>query len=295
MHMTFILGGILLVIGAALLVSRFEKRDRNNATNIVGIALIALAAVFIVSSFIRIVPAGTVGVYDLFGRVKDAERLPGLNFVNPFAKLQIMNIKTEEIKEVMVVPSQEGLSINVDVSILYRMLPEKASDIYTTVGQGYRGIVIIPQFRSVVRGATVDYEAKALYTSNREEIAGRIKDDLRDLLAERGIVLENVLLRAIQLPPTVGGAIEQKLKAEQEAEQMRFILDKERKEAERRIIEAEGIAKSQEIINKTLTQEYLQHEAIQSQMKMANSPNNTVIYIPVGTNGIPLVKMTDTN
>ena len=76
---------------------------------------------------------------------------------------------------------------------------------------------------------------------------------------------------------------------------MRFILDKERKEAERRIIEAEGIAKSQEIINKTLTQEYLQHEAIQSQMKMANSPNNTVIYIPVGTNGIPLVKMTDTN
>ena len=207
MHMTFILGGILLVIGAALLVSRFEKRDRNNATNIVGISLIALAAVFIVSSFIRIVPAGTVGVYDLFGRVKDAERLPGLNFVNPFAKLQIMNIKTEEIKEVMVVPSQEGLSINVDVSILYRMLPEKASDIYTTVGQGYRGIVIIPQFRSVVRGATVDYEAKALYTSNREEIAGRIKDDLRDLLAERGIVLENVLLRAIQLPPTVGGAI----------------------------------------------------------------------------------------
>lgn len=295
MHMTFILGGILFVVGASLLVSRFEKRDRNNVTNIMGIALMALAAVFIVGSFIRIVPAGTVGVYDLFGRVKDKERLPGLNFVNPFAKLQIMNVKTEEIKKVMVVPSKEGLSINVDVSILYRMIPDKASDIYNTVGQGYRGIVIVPQFRSVVRGATVDYEAKALYTSNREEIAGRIKDDLYDLLEKRGIVLENVLLREIKLPPTVGGAIEQKLKAEQEAEQMKFILDKERKEAERRIIEAEGIAKSQEIINKTLTKEYLQHEAIQSQMKMANSPNNTVIYIPVGTNGIPLVKMTESN
>lgn len=295
MHMSFILGGILFIIGASLLVSRFEKRDRNNVTNIMGIALIALAAVFIVGSFIRIVPAGTVGVYDLFGRVQDKERVPGLNFVNPFAKLQIMTVKTEEIKEVMVVPSKEGLSISMDVSILYRLLPEKASDIYKTVGQGYRGIVIVPQFRSAVRGATVDYEAKALYTSSREEIAGRIYDDLTVLLAERGMQLEKVLLRAIQLPPTVGGAIEQKLKAEQEAEQMKFILDKERKEAERRIIEAEGIAKSQEIINKTLTREYLQHEAIQSQMKMANSPNNTVIYIPVGTNGIPLVKMADDN
>lgn len=290
MHMTFIFGGVLFVMGVSLLVSRFEKKDRNNVTNILGATLVALAVVFIVGSFIRVVPAGTVGVYDLFGRVKDDERRPGLNFVNPLAKLQIMNIKTEEMKEVMVVPSKEGLSIKVDVSILYRMVPEQASDIYKTVGQGYRGIVVTPQFRSVVRGATVDYEAKALYTSSREEIAGRIFEDLKNLLIGRGVVLENVLLRAIQLPPTVGNAIEQKLKAEQESEQMKFILDKERQEAERRIIEAEGIAKSQEIINKTLTQEYLQHEAIQSQMKMANSPNNTIIYIPVGTNGIPLVK-----
>lgn len=295
MHLTFIFGGVLLIVGASLLISRFEKKDRNNVTNILGIAFIAIALVFIVGSFIRIVPAGTVGVYDLFGKVKDKERRPGLNFVNPFAKLQIFNIKTEEIKEVMVVPSKEGLSIKVDVSILYRMIPESASDIYKTVGQGFRGIVVIPQFRSVVRGATVDYEAKALYTSNREEIAGRISEDLRSLLQGRGMVLENVLLRAIQLPPTVGGAIEQKLKAEQEAQQMKFVLDKERQEAERRVIEAEGIAKSQEIINKTLTKEYLQHEAIQSQMKMANSPNNTIIYIPVGTNGIPLVKMTESN
>ncbi len=295
MNLSFILGGILFIIGVSLLVSRFEKQDRNNVTNIMGIALFTLGAVFVIGSIIRIVPAGTVGVYDLFGRVQDKERLPGLNFVNPFAKLQILNVKTEELKEVMVVPSKEGLSIKVDVSILYRMLPEKASEIYKTVGEGYRSIVIIPQFRSVVRGATVDYEAKALYTSSREEIAGRIFDDLKNLLAERGMILEKVLLRAIQLPPTVGGAIEQKLKAEQEAEQMKFILEKERKEAERRIIEAEGIAKSQEIINKTLTKEYLQHEAIQSQMKMANSPNNTIIYIPVGTNGIPLVKMAESD
>ncbi len=290
MQFMFIVGLILMVVGLSFLLSRFEKRDRNNVTNIVGIALMSLAGVLIILSFVRVVPAGTVGVYDLFGRVHDKERMPGLNFVNPFAKLIVMNTKTEEIKEVMIVPSKEGLSIQVDVSILYRLQPEYASDIYSKVGERFRNIVIVPQFRSVARGATVDYEAKALYTSGREEIANRILTDLKGLMSDRGIMLETVLLRAIQLPPTVGGAIEQKLKSEQEAEQMKFILEKEKKEAERRIIEAEGIAKSQEIINKTLTKEYLQHEAIQSQMQMANSPNNTVIYIPVGTNGIPLVR-----
>jgi regulator of protease activity HflC (stomatin/prohibitin superfamily) len=105
--------------------------------------------------------------------------------------------------------------------------------------------------------------------------------------------LRSAPLRAIKLPTMVSNAIEVKLKAEQEAEQMRFVLDKERKEAERKVIEAEGIAKAQEIINKTLTSAYLQHEAIQSQSKMADSPNHTTVYVPVGTNGLPLVKQID--
>ena len=288
--MNFIWGLIALIIGCLFIFSRMKNHDYNKTTNLIGGIFILFASILIISSFIRIVPAGTIGVYDLFGRVSDAEYKPGLNIVHPFAKLVIMNTQTEEMKESMTVPSEEGLSINLDVSILYRLDPEHVSEIYRKVGEGYRHVIIEPQFRSASRGITVNYEAKALYTSSREEVALKIYDDLSKMLKERGVILEQVLLRAIQLPSMVGQAIEVKLKAEQESEQMKFILDKEKQEAERRVIEAEGIAKSQEIINKTLTQAYLQHEAIQAQMKMANSPNHTTVYIPSGDNGIPLVR-----
>jgi regulator of protease activity HflC (stomatin/prohibitin superfamily) len=191
----------------------------------------------------------------------------------------------------MNVPSQEGLSIDLDVTILFRLMPDKASEIYKTVGVGYRDVVIIPQFRSACRGVTVNYEAKSLYTSGREEVAHKIFTDLKGMLEERGVILEKVLLRSIKLPHMVSQAIEVKLRAEQESEQMRFILTKEKQEAERKVIEAEGIAKAQEIINKTLTPAYLQHEAIKAQMKMADSPNHTTVYIPSGDNGIPLVRV----
>jgi prohibitin 1 len=293
MYMNLIWGLLLLLTGCIFIVTQMKNQDYNQTTNIIGAMMLLVAVIFIVSSFIRVVPAGTVGVVDLFGRVVDVERKPGLNLVNPFAHLVIMNVKTEEVKEVMNVPSQEGLSINLDVSILYRINPQYASDIYQKVGVDYRKVIILPQFRSAARGVTVNYEAKALYTSSREEIAQKIFDDLKGMVEERGIILENVLMRAIQLPQMVSHAIEVKLKAEQEAEQMKFVLEKEKKEAERRIIEADGIAKAQEIINRTLTTAYLQHEAIQAQMKMADSPNHTTVYIPSGDNGIPLVRVLD--
>jgi regulator of protease activity HflC (stomatin/prohibitin superfamily) len=218
------------------------------------------------------------------------QRRAGLNLVNPFANLIIMDIQTQERKESMGVPSKEGLTMNVDISILYRLTPEKASVIYKTVGADYDDVVISPQFRSAVREATVYYEAKALYTSSRDEITNKIFADLEKMFSERGVILEKVLLRAIQLPLTVSQAIEEKLKAEQESEQMKFVLTKQSQEAERVIIEAKGIAAAQAIINKTLTPQYLQHEAIQAQVAMANGPNHTVVYIPSGDNGIPLVR-----
>ncbi|MFZ5801027.1 MAG: prohibitin family protein [Candidatus Omnitrophota bacterium] len=284
-------GIIFLVAGVALVSTRMSHHDYDKSTNILGILAILVAAVFIFGSFIKIVPAGTVGVVDLFGSVAERARQPGINLVNPFARLVIMNVKTEEMSEIMNVPSKEGLSIDLDVTILFRLSPGKASEIYKTVGVYYRNIIIQPQFRSVARGVTVGYEAKGLYTSSREEIAQKIYTDLSKLLLERGVILEKVLLRSIKLPVMVSQAIEVKLRAEQEAEQMKFVLEKEKKEAERRVIEAEGISKAQEIINKTLTASYLQHEAIQAQMKMADSPNHTTVYIPSGDNGIPLVRV----
>jgi regulator of protease activity HflC (stomatin/prohibitin superfamily) len=291
MYLNFVWGMIAFIVGFALIFTKMKHEDYNRTTNIAGIVLIIFSIFLVVFSFLRIVPAGTVGVVDLFGNVSDSTRKPGLNLINPFAKLVIMNLKTEELTEIMNVPSKEGLSIDLDVTILYRLMPEAAIKIYKTVGVDYRDIVITPQFRSASRGITVDYEAKALYTSDREEVARKIFADLKGLLEERGIVLEKVLLRAIKLPLMVSQAIEVKFKAEQESEQMKFILEKERKEAERKVIEAKGIAQAQEIINRTLTTAYLQHEAIQAQLHMADSPNHTTVYIPSGDNGIPLVRV----
>ena len=295
MHLGLIWGIVCLVVGMSLLYTKMQHHDYDQTTNIAGVVFIVVAVIMIIFSFIRIVPAGTVGVVDLFGHVSDGIRQPGLNLVNPFAKLEIMNVKTEQETELMDVPSQEGLSIGLDTTILYRLNSAKAVEIYKTVGVGYRDLIIMPQFRSVCRGVTVNYEAKGLYTSGREEIAQKIFTDLKGMLDERGIILEKVLLRSIKLPTMVGQAIEVKLKAEQESEQMKFVLQKERQEAERKVIEAEGIGKAQDIINKTLTAAYLQHEAIQAQMKMAGSPNHTTVYIPSGDNGIPMVRILEDN
>lgn len=291
--MGLIWGIIFLIGGLVLIITRMKHHDYNQTTNIIGAIAIIFAAIISIFSFIRIVPAGTVGVVDLFGQVAETTRKPGLNIVNPFARLEIINVKTEQETEFLDVPSKEGLSIVLDVSILYRLNPEKASEIYKTVGVAYRDIIIIPQFRSACRGVTVNYEAKGLYTSGREEIAQKIFTDLKGMLEERGIILEKVLLRSIKLPLMVSQAIEVKLRAEQESEQMKFVLTKEKQEAERKVIEAEGIAKAQEIINKTLTTAYLQHEAIKAQTEMARSPNHTTVYIPSGDNGIPLVRFLD--
>lgn len=292
----FVFALVLLTAGLVLmsLIGKFKnKAEGYNYSRTVrnsSIGAVVLAAILIFASFIRVVPAGHVGVVDIFGNVDMQQRQAGLNLVNPFANLILMDIQTQEKKESMAVPSKEGLTMNVDISILYRLTPEKASVIYKTVGADYDDVVIAPQFRSAVREATVFYEAKALYTSSRDEITNKIFVDLEKMLSERGIILEKVLLRAVQLPPTVSQAIEQKLKAEQESEQMKFVLTKQSQEAERIIIEAKGIAEAQSIINKTLTPQYLQHEAIKAQVAMANGQNHTVVYIPSGDNGIPLVR-----
>jgi len=282
--------GLILMTLSGKFYSKSENYNYSGTVRNFSIGAIVLAALLVFASLIRVVPAGNVGVVDIFGNVEMQQRQAGLQLVNPFAKLVIMDIQTQEKKELMQVPSKEGLTMAVEISILYKLTPDKASTIYKTVGADYDDVVITPQFRSAVREATVYYEAKALYTSSRDEITDKIFIDLEKMLTERGVILEKVLLRAVTLPPTVSQAIEQKLKAEQESEQMKFVLTKQSQEAERVIIEAKGIAEAQSIINKTLTPQYLQHEAIKAQVAMANGQNHTVVYIPSGDNGIPLVR-----
>lgn len=230
-------------------------------------------------SSVRVVPAGYVGVVDFFGQVTPRPLQSGINIVNPFARIVPISIRTQEDKETMTVPSKEGLNISLDVSILYKLDPSKAVDVYRTVGWNYQDVILLPQYRAAARGVTVAHEAKALYTSERELLAQGIFDSLKSMIGDRGIIIERVLLRSITLPPTVSGAIEQKLKAEQEAERMKFILQKETQEAERKRIEATGIRDAQGIISQSLTAQYLQYLWINT---LNLNPN--VIYVATEAN-----------
>jgi len=220
-----------------------------------------------------------VGIVDFFGQVAPSPLSSGINFVNPLARVINLSVRTQEDKETMTVPSKEGLNVSLDVSVLYRLDTAKAVDVYKTVGVYYQDVILVPQYRAAARGVTVAHEAKALYTSERELLAQGIHDSLKNLIGDRGIVLERVLLRAITLPTTVSAAIEQKLKAEQEAERMKFILQRETQEAERKRIEAAGIRDAQEIIAQSLTSQYLHYLWINT---LNLNPN--VIYVATEAN-----------
>lgn len=277
---------IILVFGFVIGII-FTNVSRTGSMKPVVITTAAGLAVGLVISMIRVVPAGHVGIVDFFGRVSPRPLNAGINLINPLAKVVILSIRTQEIKEVMEVPSKEGLSIKLDASILYKLDPQAAVEVYKTVGPYYQEVVIIPQYRAAVRGVTVSFEAKALYTSARETLALDIDKSLKELVADRGVVIERVLLRAITLPTTVSGAIEQKLKAEQDAERMKFVLQREKQEAERKRVEAEGIRDAQEIINKSLSAQYLQYLWINT---LNQNPN--VIYVATEAN-MPIFRTTD--
>jgi regulator of protease activity HflC (stomatin/prohibitin superfamily) len=201
-----------------------------------------LALILLVTSTITIVKAGHVGVVDLFGRVSTYTLKSGLQIVNPLARVIQMSVQTLEIKERMEVPSKEGMTMVIEVSVLYHLDPEKAADVYRTVGEDFVGVILEPQFRSITRGVTASYEAKALYTSEREAVAKLILDDLKQLVGPRGIVVEATPMRQLTLPAKITAAIEDKLSADQESQRMTFVLTKEKQEAERKRIEAQGVA-----------------------------------------------------
>jgi len=255
--------------------------------------LIVLGVVLVVGfmlffSMTVAVPAGTVGVQNVFGSVQDYALKPGLNFKAPWVGVAVMSVQTQELKETTDSPTDEGLTVTLESSILYRLDPDMAATIYQKVGYDYSPVVIEPQYRSIVRGVTAEYDAKSLYTSGREEISTKIFTQLEPVLKDRGIILEKVLLRSVTLPPKVQDGIQLKLVAEQDSQKMQFVLTKETQEAERKIIEAKGIAESQKIIDNSLTTQYLSWYWV-THLK----DYNAVTYVPIGDSGMPLFKNVD--
>ena len=251
------------------------------------IGLIVLIILFFKS--ITIIQAGHVGVKDLFGNVSDKTLSAGFHLVNPLLTIHTMSIRTEEITEESNVPSKEGLSVSLDVTLLFSLDPQKAANVYKTIGPDYLRVVVIPQLRSTIRGVTAGYEAKALYTSEREVISGEMLSQLQPILAERGITVEKVLMRIVTLPQILATAIEKKLEAEQQAQQMKFVLNKEEQEADRKRVEAKGIADFQKIVTSGLTSEFLRWKGIEATAKLADSQNSKIVVIGSGKDGLPII------
>jgi len=251
--------------------------------------IVVVLIVFLAAGPIRTVPAGHVGVKDFFGSVSSSTLSPGIGIVMPLTSVVPMSVQTQEIKEVAEVPSQEGLILSLETSLLFQLDPSKAVDIYRTVGSDYVGKIVEPQFRSAIREITASYEAKALYSAQREKIAGEIFSLFKQLAGDRGIMVQQVLLRKIGLPPVVANAIQEKLRREQEAEQMKFVLQKEQQEAERKRIEAQGVADFQRIVAQGISPQLLEWKGIEATEKLATSANSKVVVIGNSKNGLPLI------
>ncbi len=269
----------------------------SNPKRVFLIFIIVFLAGWLLIASIVIVDAGETGVYSLFGKVSDQEIKSGFHLVIPLARVTKMSIRTEEYTmskmptegkkigdDAITALTKEGLNVDLDITVLYHLDENKASDVYRYVGLNYEEKIIRPEIRSTIREVIALYDAKDIYSEKREEATGKIFERLENSLAERGIIIENILLRNISLPANLAQAIQEKLQADQEQQKYDFILQKETKEAERKRIEAAGQRDSQKIINESLTTNYLYYLYV-NQLK----DRQGTIYVPTNpSNGMPL-------
>ncbi len=285
----FIVVFLLIMIGTLIAASRQTAPDDRRALRYVSLAAACLSVFILLFNTFTIISAGHIGVVDKFGVVNDETLKPGINAVAFYADVHEMSVQTQELKETMEVPSKEGLTVNLEVSMMFHLDPEKAPEIYKTVGSEYVKTILEPQFRSVTRGITALYEAKALYTSDRQVIETAMEKDLATLVGPRGIIVEKLPLRHVGLPPGLTNSIEEKLKAEQESQRMEFVLKKEKQEADRKRLEAQGIHDFQQIVRQGIDENLLRWKGIEATEIIAKSPNTKVVIIGAGKDGLPLL------
>lgn len=253
---------------------------------------VAIGAMMFLGSC-AIIRQGEVGVKRTFGKYSDKVFTSGLRGVNPFTSTMVkVSTQTENIEVQVDIPSREGLTIRSEVSILYQVKERTAPDLLRNVGLDYESTLIMPIFRSAVADVSSKFYAKDMHSGNRGEIENAIREMMMKNLKDRGILIENVLLKSIQLPRSLSKAIEDKLEAEQQAQRMEFELQRESREAERKRIQAQGVSDANAIIAKGLTPEVLQFKAIEGWITLSQSPNSKIII----TNGqTPMMLNADQN
>jgi len=255
----------------------------------IALGILALALIIVFFNSITRVGTGHVGVLTLFGRVTGETLAEGMHVINPLKTNNELSIQTQSVKESASVPSSEGLMMSLDTSLIYHLNPDRAADVFQKTGSDYEDKLVEPMLRAAIREATASHTANALYTGEREMVAKQILDQLTTQLNQRGITVENVLLRDIQLPATLKASIEAKQQAEQEALAMNFRLQKETQEAQRKRIEAQGVRDFQQIVAQGISPQLLQWKGIEATEILAKSANTKVVVIGNSKNGLPLI------
>uniref|UniRef100_A0A7S4ATR7 Band 7 domain-containing protein n=1 Tax=Pseudo-nitzschia australis TaxID=44445 RepID=A0A7S4ATR7_9STRA len=248
----------------------------------------ALATLVLALNCACTVDVGQIGIASTFGSIERYD--PGLHFRTPFvSKIEYLSTKTELLEQSNFVPTKEGLTVELDTAVLVRLDPQEALKLYESVGPNFVQKLVIPEASSSIRGLTSESEAKALYTAGRSEIQNKLKSELKERLGSRGIVVEDVLLKNVVLPTDLSASIQEKARAEQESARMEFVLRKEKQEAERKAIEAEGIAEFQRIVTKGITPSLLQWKGIEATEKLAESPNTKVVIMGNSKDSLPVI------
>lgn len=295
----------LIILSAILLVVAFAMQSNQQTrmvSRILKIVAIVILAVGILTSCIVQIEAGQIGVPTLFGKVNDEVLGSGLHFVNPFVVVRRFEGRTQNYTmsglttegdqtgdDAIRVLTSDGLELSLDVSVLYRVIPGKAPAILKTIGEDYKNVIVRPITRTKIRDNATFYSAVDLYSNKREEFQQKIFAGIEKDFTARGLALEQLLLRNITLPSSVKQAIEEKIQAEQAAQKMQFVLQREQQEAERKRVEAQGISDYQRIVSLTLTPGQLQYEMIKAYKELALSGNGKVLIMGDMKGGVPVI------
>ena len=297
--MAFIILGIILFI-AGLAIARGNDPVRRFAgpARIGGMVLILIG---ILTACVIQIEAGHIGVKKLFGKIQADVLTSGLHFINPLLDVEKLDIKTQNYTmsgvqdeghkssdDAIRVLTADGLEVTIDLSVLYKVIPADAPRLLQETGLSYEDKIVRPITRTRIRDNAVYYDAIALYSTKRDEFQQRIFKNIENDFKSRGLLLENLLVRNITLPQSVKLTIEQKINAEQDAQKMQFVLQKEKQEAERKRVEAQGIADYQRIISESLTDRQLQYEQIKAQLELAKSQNAKIIVMGKGNTPVIL-------
>lgn len=240
--------------------------------------MLTIATLMLMTTACAIVAPGERGVISSLGSLSEESYPPGPVFYNPLLQEVVtVPVRTTNVEERLNLPSREGLTIEAEISILYRIRADAVRSVMDSIGPSYERGVILTTFRSAAANISSQHNAKDMHSGERAIIEGEITAQMNESLRPRGFEIETVLLKSIVLPPTLARAIEMKLAAEQDAQRMQFILQREQQEAERRVTEAKGIRDAQRIVNEGLTPLLIKYQSLETFRALATSPNAKVI------------------